>query len=264
MFKNISVACLCLMSLFACNKDEPTNVIIDITDDFYIDMFEDISNGEQRFQFEISTIALQDCPNYLIDYDITIDKDFRNIDLVLNDLIPPSDCFGDSTVAKRSISLGYMPSGAYSLKINLKDAVFNQGRLSVFGNQYILEMDSDDGIEVLNDRLYRIPRNTLWGYISYSNLNDAQEFLVELEESSSIFPIDDFNDYLPGYYGYFDLNEDRNIVLQQTLNTNSVPFIFRNESNDINSIKDFVEIACDEFNVDVHFFTEYGLELNCE
>jgi hypothetical protein len=268
MFKRFLFGCLFLLSLSTCRKDKEANVIVNIADDFYIDMFENISNGEQRFELKVSTIAMQSCLNYLIDYDVTIDKESHTIELIINDLITPGDCLEGSSSAKLTVPFGYLPVGFYIFNINLKNAVFNTGRLAVFEDQYLLEMNTDYGIEIVNDLLYRIPQNTLWGYVAYANSSSTtagENFLSDFENLNSINSVEGNTLYPFGYYGYFDLQEDNKIVLSKKINANHhIPFLFQNTTNDVSAVRALVGNACADNNLDIHIFTEYGLDINCE
>ncbi|MFT5384135.1 MAG: hypothetical protein ACI81W_001535 [Saprospiraceae bacterium] len=268
MYKKFLMACLLLMSLFACKKDNQTNVIVNIADDFYVDMFEDISNGDQRFQLNISTISTQSCLNYLIDYDVTIDKESHAIELIINDLIEPATCEVGVSITEITIPLGFLPNGYYSFNLNLKNAVFNKGRLGVFQDQYLLDMNSDDGIDIVNAILYRIPKNTLWGYVAYENNSSAtagENFVSSLENLPTVNNIENNNLYPFGYYGYFKLKEDSKIDLSEEINANHhIPFFFQNDSDDVSTIRTLVEDACGNSNLAIHIFTESGLEIKCE
>ncbi len=268
MYQKILVACLLLLFISACNKGDQT-VIVNIEDDFYIDMFENISNGEQRFQIDISTILDQSCTNYQIDFDISIDKQSNKIELIINDLVEPDDCLEGTAPARRTVPFGYLLTGAYAFSINLKDAIINTGRLTVFGDHYLLDMDSDDGIEMIHTRLNRIPQNTLWGYIAYNNgssSTDAERFISDLEAISTFEDINDNSSYPSGYYGYFELDDTKTLSIETEIVSNHhIPFLLHGETNDLSELMALKENACqNNSDLDIHIFTEYGLELTCE
>jgi len=140
MYQKILLSCLLLITLSACPKEPPT-VIVDVEDDFYIDMFEDISNGNQLFQLDITTIKKQTCLNYQIDYSLNFNEQSNDIELIINDLVEPTDCEMGDAAATLTVPFGTLASGVYDFDINLKDAVINKGSLSVYSDRYELSRD---------------------------------------------------------------------------------------------------------------------------
>ena len=268
MYLKILVGCLFLLGLFGCKKDNQTNVIVNIEDDFYIDLFEDIGDGEQIFQLDISTISEQSCLNYQIDHDLSVDTQTYKIELVINDLLEPNDCIEGMSPTNLALPFGQLPMGSYSFSINLKDAVFNKGRLSVLEDQYLLQLNSDYGIEMLHNLLYRIPQNTLWGYVAYDSSTsnaEADGFVADLEALSVIENVESNTLYQSGYYGYFNVDEDKKVALTKEISSSyHKPFLFHNVSDDLTEVEGLIISACGNGNLDIHLFTEKGQEIKCE
>lgn len=271
MYRKILLSCLLLVAFFtSCDKETPSGVIVDIEDDFYINMFEDISSGTARFQIDLSTIKEQDCLNYAIIYDLDTNVVNRAIELTINDLLEPEDCIEGMTTTHTIIPMPTLASNLYTFNINLKDAIINEGTLRVTDNRYELEMDTDDGIEIVNSTLYKIPRNTIWGYVAYNNgisADSAADFITNLTSLSTVFGIDNNPDYNVGYYGYFKLDDDFNLELrnEESLDaSNIIPFIFRHNSDDLQDIIDQADEACNtNSNLEITFFSEKGWTYTC-
>lgn len=268
MYQKILFSCLLFIFVFGCKKDNQTNVIVDIEDDFYIDMFEDISNGERRFQLDITTIKDQSCINYQIDFDLDFDEPGRKIGLTLNDLIEPEDCIEGMSPVSLTVPVGSVASDDYTFNINLKDAVINQGQLKVTDYAYQLEMDSDDGIQLVHEQLNRIPENTLWGYIAFDNnasAPSAEGFLSDLENLSTVSSIRGNTLYEPGFFGYFDLDDDLKILWPTTLDVNNfIPFIFSHNSTDLSDIKEVINDVCaDNENIEIVIASDTGWTYDC-
>lgn len=268
MFQRFIVGCICLVLFSTCKKNKEENLIVNIEDDFYIDLFEDISNGEKRFQMDVATIHDQACLNFNIDYSLDFDEQINTIDLTLNNLVEPEHCIEGEAPAEVVIPFGTINPGTYSFNISLKDAVVNNGRLLVFADRFQLEMDSDDGIEIVNEQLYRIPGKTIWGYVGYSStedMDDAERFINDLEGLSSVFDIENNNLYKSGYYGYFRISDEKDLVLSGEINQNYyLPFIFQHDSENLAEINSVLDNAC--FNnqaLDIHIYTDNGQELIC-
>ncbi len=247
MYQKILICFLVVLCFSTC-KDKKTNVIVDVDDDFTIDMFENIDNGVRNFQLDISTISPQTCLNYTISYDLDFNEQDNNIELTLNELIEPDDCIQGTSTTSLTIPFGSISEGTYRFDLNLKDAVINQGQLSVTAGHYLLEMESNDGIEILNPQLNRIPNNTIWGYVAYDNSSastDAQDFLSNLQGLNTVFNIENNNLYSAGYFGYFQLGENKELTLPGEINFNFYKsFIFQHDSDNLEDINQVMLDAC--------------------
>ena len=112
--------------------------------------------------------------------------------------------------------------------------VYNYGTLSVADDYYQVEMRNSDGITFPYKRLYRIPQNTIWGYIAYdenSSIPVASSFLNELE----VLAVD--KNFQDGYYGYFSvLNNNLSILNEDIPFSKQTAFGYEFEGNNDNLI----------------------------
>lgn len=265
---NFLVSCLCLILVLGCKKNKDNNIIVNIEDDFYVDMFEDISNGERRFELRITTIKDQPCLNASIDYDLDFEEQSNTIDLSINDLVDPEQCIEGSEPVFVIVPFGSLNSGTYTFNINLKDAVVNKGRLVVYNDRYEMSMESDDGIEIVHEELMRIPNNTIWGYVGYDVNNasaDATDFISELKNLPNVFDVQNNNLYKPGYYGYFNLEDNKDILLSGEINANNFrSFIFQQEDENPTNVETLINTTCVEHaELTIEMFMQNGQELNC-
>lgn len=268
MCQKILLSCLCIFVLFSCRKDDP-KVIVDIDDDFYINMFEDISNNDKKFQINITTIQEQTCINFEIDYDLNFNEQTNSFELIINDLVEPEDCAQGTAFASVVAPFGRLSEGSYSFNLNLKDAVINTGRLFVREDSYELNMNSNDGIEILNEKMYRIPEKTLWGYAIYEDGSadtEAVNFISDLQNLSNTQNVIDNNAYNPGFYGYFNLDDDKRILINpESETTNYQSFIFSHESNDLSGVEELMTQACTDSssNLKIYIYTDTGMTMVC-
>jgi hypothetical protein len=259
--------CLFFLVLGCKNNNDP-DIIVNIEDDFSINMFEDISNGERRLELRLTSIKEQNCLNYSIDYNLSFNEGANIIELSINDLVEPELCVAGTAQAKVKIPFGSLNTGNYIFYLNLKDAIQNTGRLSVTPEYYNIAMDSDDGVELSNEKLFRIPQQTIWGTIAYNDDNlseDAESIVAALEDISSIEAIIDDGLYPSGYYGYFELDDQKAINILEAPSTNyHLPFIFSYESGDYAEIADLLESSCDQYpNLNIEFRLANGQIMHC-
>ena len=260
---------LVLVVLSNCKSGDPDlNVFINVDDDFYIDLFEDISNQEGLFYINIQSIQDQECENAIIDYSLDIDLESDNfIILSINDILEPETCIGENAPAFVSVPIGKLKNESYEIQINLKDAIINKGTLTVSSEDYFLGMSSQNGIELLNMILYKIPENTIWGYVGYeeeTQQDDAETFIKELETFTSN---QNFTDaFGVGYFGYFSILDDRSVTIQEDItDKNHSNFVFYNELRTTTEIDDFIQDYCENHpTLNIHLFDHTGNEITCQ
>jgi hypothetical protein len=201
--KTLSILLL-TVTLASCNLDSLNDpiVVAEVNDEFHIDLWENLSPFGNSFIFNIQTIVEYECENYTIDFNMV--PKFREVSISLNDIQEPADCEAGFNTAHAAISLGTLSAGFYELNVDLKNTVFNQGQLTVSKESYLIEMEDAKGIDFLRRELFRIPENTIWGYISYDNTAEAiaDDFILQLEGITQAKALG------KGYYGYFSIEND--------------------------------------------------------
>jgi len=240
-------------------------LFINVEDDFYIDMFEDISNGENHFSFNIQSINEHECLNTIIDYDLQYDGIGNLIVLSINDIISPESCNVGIAPAFVSIPIEGIQKREYSIEINLKDVIINNGFLHVTDNDFYLEMSTEDGFEVVNKQLNKIPKKTIWGYVGYELESDkvaAEDFIKNVEQNAS--NINNSEDYTSGYYGYFTVLEDYSITLSDEVsNEFHNTFIFQYDEDPL-FLTQLMESTCElNSGLKIHLFNGEGEVFTC-
>ncbi|MEO1517048.1 MAG: hypothetical protein AAFV95_18635 [Bacteroidota bacterium] len=225
---NRSVASILLLALVmltsqACRKSkgDPT-FSINIDDEFYIDLWEGLTPEYQSIHLKVATIQYQVCPEVILDYGLeNLNKRYT---VTLNDLIAPENCSVDSTYISTEIDLGDLENGEYELRINLRD-IENKGKLTVDDQRLSISMESDHGIALRHDELFRIPEKAIWGYLAYNAPayeTTKNAFFDDLQAITNL------RNYTSGYYGYFTIEDDGyvRIARQIDFDTHS-PFLLQ-------------------------------------
>jgi hypothetical protein len=230
--------------------DDPI-IVADVEKEFYIDLWEELRPEGRNFVLVIKTIKEQECLNYHIDYDI--ERQGLHVRLSINEIIEPEDCNPGQAVATEKAVAGLLAPRNYDISIDLKNTAFNDGRLTVSGDRYQLDLETEKGIILVREELLRIPDNTIWGYAAYQQTDDegkADSFLSDLGE------IADKPSYLNGYYGYFTLVQNgQTVYLNNPPQTERIkPFIFHYDgpaSNMLSLLEEYRNAYGDALNLKV-------------
>ncbi len=211
-------------SLSACELaklGEPI-VVPDVADEFYVDWIENLSESGRSLELLIRTIEEEQCPDATISFDLN--RYSRGYYISLKDIVASTDCEVKSEPAIADISLGSVSDGNHKIQIDLKNSVKNEGSLQVASDYYSLDMGPEDGILILNNVLYKVPENAVWGYVRYRDTEDeaiAASFIDELAKKS------EEENFSAGYYGHFRIGLSGQIaILDQPISSRIKTFLF--------------------------------------
>lgn len=206
--KKSAIFLSCFLLWFsACRTNIDSGLIIDIEKEFNIQLVEKLDSTLNNYQLLITSVKKQDCNNVRIEHAVTISA--NRIFVTLKSLVRPDSCHGIADAAHDTVNLGQLAEGVYRVQINLKDAVINQGNLTVTPSRVIIDMSTINGINITEPTLMRIPERTIWGGVSTTtpNIPAMHKFLDTL---SNICPT--FSEGL-GNYGHFNFQSANLITI---------------------------------------------------
>lgn len=197
-------------------------IVADVEDEFYIDWRENLSPAQRTLNLVIRTIKEEQCPDASITYNFArFNLGYR---VSLSDINSADNCDEKNQPALVEIPMGYVGPGTYQIEIDLKNSVKNEGVLKSFSDSYSLNMRTEDGIQVPEKILYKIPDHSVWGYFNFDQIED--ESLVEalLEELAQLSTPREFPS---GYYGHFRIGTTGQVALrEQPISSRLKTFIF--------------------------------------
>jgi len=212
-----------LFLLSSC-KDEPIDgpVNIDVEDEFSVHLWEALDGNDRKFHLNIETILAKSCENAEIEY--TQYNQQEGIFVTVSDIIN-DHCTQGTFSAKANIPVGNLAVKEHDLDINLKNVIPNVGKLIVTNDYYEIKIDELNGIVIPNNKLYKVPENTIWGYVAYDDATGEipnDNFMDELNNMTSPFTA------TSGYYGYFEIEQNSSVQVFNDLSKVHVkPFVFK-------------------------------------
>lgn len=259
MLKSTNLGAIIFLLIFMCGcKDDPVtgDVNVNIENEFRILLWETLEEDERTFSFKVETIKAEYCENTLIDVAPSIVG--SDIAFTIHD-IPSPDCPAPIFMADADVEVGELDPQMYSLIISLKNVVQNEGTLTAEDDFYELKMKELNGIIVPEKRLYKVPQNTIWGYIASDNTNAdsvADGFLNEL------YDLTDSQEYMDGYYGYFSSENNELTILDHNISKSSIrTFGLAYDGDNDDLINILSTYRSQNAGVDFKIFTAQGAEL---
>jgi hypothetical protein len=208
MRKNIytAISILFIFVIASCNKTDNQEKIVAVEKEFSFQPWETLSESGGTFSLITSTITKQNCSGTKVN----VVSQFNNggINVKVNGLINPLVCDGKAQLASDTTPILGLAKGKYTFKINLKDAIVNEGTLIVEDNKYLLNMSKLDGIEMPTTEILRVPKGLIWGYVNYEPTQETQfvKFETKLKKIATAQ-----SDIPKGDYGYFVINDQSKV-----------------------------------------------------
>ncbi len=232
--KRLIQSALVIFLLFSsCKKDKLFDKIDSV---IRMKMGETFYPANRTFQFSCSTEKIYECCNYTINKDFDISNNKIDIDFI--SIINPEICLTATGPATTTVDLGTLSNGTYELKISIGDEK-STGHLIVSTDSYVITLDQQKQIQIVNNTLNRVPANTIWGTVGYdtiSTTNLVQTFIDSLQLLGATTPT-----YATGDYGYFQIDGNGQIVAPTNSGYNFIrPYIY-NYSNNSSTIKTLVK-----------------------
>ena len=254
VFIILGVTMICCLGCEA--GDDQKDVITQIDDEFSINMLETLDSVRQ-LTLELKSIDLEPCLNSTIDRAIVTQPD--KVTILLNGIIPASDCNPGMAPAFSTGNAGLLAPGTYDFEVTIRNTVENTGKLIVKSDQYEINMLTTYGIIIENELMHRIPENTIWGYYAYNDQNLVgnipSTFINQLEHVTSSINLKE------GYYGYFNVNDDNEIELinpPQQLHIGYFSYRFNGTENDLTAILESHRAGPSAGNIELAIFTSNG------
>ena len=237
---------LVLSSACKKNSDFQGN-LIDVPKDFNAKMWQILTDNGGDFALVLSTTKTQACNNTAVNAFPNIYG--SNVIVTIKDITTPTTCLGNGDFARDTMDVAHLSNGQYDFQLNLKDAIFNKGSLTVTDTKYALSMESQNGIIVDAADLLRVPNNIIWGLVNYDNGSDVQadQFLSDIKSVAHNISLD------KGEYGHFQINNNTiNFPAEaQTTRPNTKKFYLKLD-NSIKNISDLLQ----------KYRQQYGTKMN--
>lgn len=213
--------------LVTCRKDSMESKI---DSDIKISMWENSDSTGRVLEFQCETEKVYGCCNYTILHSLTING--SNIEIHFTGIYQPQMCLTSFGPARATIELASLPNGTYPLTIRVERHK-SRGHLIVTSDYYEIDLDETARLEIMTPVLRRIPTNTIWGTVGYHS--NSSSMLVQSFVDSLQFSGASVQTYTPGYYGYFEIDQNNAIMPPENHGYYFIrPFIFAYSGNSEN------------------------------
>ncbi len=223
-----------ILSCSLTGNDKET--IINVNEEFTINLNELLDSPRQLI-FDLKSVESEPCMNSSIINFVRLKN--GTVTLLINGIEPATDCNPGEAPASASPNVGFLSNGIYDINITVRNTLTNEGKLTVTDHRYEVNMESSDGIAILNNIMIRIPSETIWGYTAYDDENLVgnlpQDFLQDLESLTQPKHLGQ------GYYGSFEIETNGDLKLKSPPAYNHVNTFFYKFDGNEEQLKDLLE-----------------------
>lgn len=194
----LSLLMVSIITCFSCNEEDEGGILINISDEFSVDLFQNLDKPQKEISLQISTFETFDCSNFLIETNRTeVDG---NLEVSLNDIGTPEVCNEGQGFASSTIPIDISNFGQQEIKFFFNDQIFDQAFLTNFVDRVELEFTTNYGIKSYISLLTKIPTNSIIGILQFSNddqLSQIENVISDFSNKTTALSLSD------GYYGHF-------------------------------------------------------------
>ena len=235
----------------SCQKDTSPLYVYDVKDEFNIQIYQKLTSTNTII-LKLSTVdSFPD--NYRIDADFN--KYNNRHELNIYRIIAHATPSTRKGIITKRIELPDFDLGEYPLDFIIRNAIVNQGALSIGIQKIELNFSTKSAITSKHYEINRIPANSYWG-VAYVNANYhdlfVDKFMSEIRSESSAI-----QNPLTGDYGYFSI--DPNGVIDLPLSPAGYSKTFFMTSDNMEGINQSIQ-KYKQFQVGFHstIFTASG------
>ncbi|MBS4012161.1 MAG: hypothetical protein KGZ97_00175 [Bacteroidetes bacterium] len=245
-----------LILIFSCDKDE---TLSQLPEKFTFSLSEKFHPDSSQIVIKITSLEEYPCSNFEIIYSLSQSNNKSIVEFL--GITNHGFCMTANGTAKATIDL----CNGSQLKQYLFEFQTNEDldaiNFNVFEDYADMTITNSSGrISLLHEKLFRLHRNTFWGYTAKKNENVSDQIHNQLFDEiiglgAEALELSD------GYYGFFTV-EDGLIIFSQDKSVdieNFTPMVFLYNG----SLNDICEIAGD-FNEDLTIFIRNTLGDKCE
>lgn len=182
--------------------DDQPELFFDIEAEFSLSLIEELDKNGNTLTVRLQTVKPQPCNDTRILYEL--DRQGEAFFLNILRLLEPEPCKEEPAPAESVVPLGVLSPSDYNFSVLLQSAIENRGVLTVEADRYLLDLETENGVQVAEKELRRILPQMIWGYIDYQapqNEDLAVDFLGRLSQLVS------FSEFQDGNYGHFRIDQ---------------------------------------------------------
>lgn len=198
-----------LLIISSCSLIEPAGQdIFNLNEDFELQLFERIEPNIRQLELIVRTAEKQPCENAEIQLTSQILQ--NGLLLRLENILAPDEtaCIPRETIITNEIPIAPF-TGNMDLIVQIKDILEHRGFISSNAETAAFFLLEAEGLKISRNELRKIPSRLIWGSVSAKDedrLPVLEAFIDSLESQSVKANLN------PGYYSYFDVNDDEGIV----------------------------------------------------
>jgi hypothetical protein len=255
-----------LVFLGSCSlfEDPQEQTQIEVTSEFQLELSQLLIPGPNPLMIKVSTINTPSCKESKIR--ILKSQDSKEITVGIIDIFNPINCEITNEVISESVNF-LLNNGQFGFTLFLnasstnqfQNAISNMGTINSSYDRFSLMLDTQNGFELGDMVIQKIPDKLLWGYLVAQNEEELSIFNDLINHISD--QVDDNLGLDNGNYGYFSFQDGQ--ISDITMENNPIyskSFIYHSNNSAVELSAHFAEFKEQHPNVIIHVQHSEGLE----
>ncbi|MEZ4917994.1 MAG: hypothetical protein R2792_02720 [Saprospiraceae bacterium] len=242
-----------ILSVWACSKApiEDPDIVVTTEPEFIVDLYEQRSavDGSPQRGFWLESLTEYPCTGFEFQSQVLFDS--SGIRLILEGVNAPDTCQGSPAKAECFIGLPPLADGIYPLDFSLASTLHSTGELIVQGGEVEWVLTKEEGIDIQNRVMSRIPDGIIWGYVRSNNEQEEPRALAFLNELKTITSAHN----LPaGYYSYFSVTGTGQAFTHRSFKADKHLFVRRISADRLSELQQLLESYRDSSDFPIQIF----------
>lgn len=243
MFKSIIyiLALFCVLQSCSVFEEPEEFAFVNVGTDYIIELSQTLETGSNALLFNIQSIQLNNCIESHIDVKSNIIS--NEIQLVLGNIISPEPCIRIPNQLESSAKFD-LDTRNYSINISLQDVIQNFGTVAVSNESFTIELETENGIIVGQQKINIIPDGYVWGSIGILNLQnhaDLKRIQAHIQSVTQKHELDD------GNYSFFEVKNENVIVPKHGDRIAAKEEFLFKETTDFELLKNALSLFAEQF-----------------
>jgi len=219
------ISLCCILQACSVFEDPEEFTLVNIDDNYIIELSQTLQVGPNALLFNIQSIQTDNCIDSHIDVESNIVQ--NQLQLILGDIVTQEPCQKIQNQLESSAVFALKPRD-YRLNISLKDVTQNFGIVYVSEENFFIDLETENGIIIDQQKVSIIPDGYIWGSITMSKSQDLLQLKNLMDHLESMTQPNDLGD---GDYSFFEIKNGSLILSDEsTKNLLEEQFIFKQKS----------------------------------
>jgi len=203
------IALFCVLQSCSVFEDPEEFTFVNVGADYIIELSQSLEIGNNALLFNIQSTQMNNCVESHIDVKTSVTN--SELQLILGNIISQDPCLRIPNQLESSAKFD-LDTRNYNINISLQDVIQNFGTVAVSNESFTIELETENGIIIGQQKINIIPDGFVWGRIGIADIQNLAPLKNVISLMQNATKKHDLKD---GNYSFFEIR-NANIVLPKS------------------------------------------------